>query len=89
MHIYIYIYKEFIAILSFSTMLFLCIFSTVWLFNVNKLTYFTITVLCHAPDSFRRSTIVPIPKGDNVNKSDSANFFGKILILSWIAIMFS
>jgi len=46
-----------------------------------------ITVHCHAPDSFRRSTILPIPEGHNVNKSESANFrgitlssiFGKIL----------
>jgi len=35
-----------------------------------------ITVHGHVPDSFRRSTIVPIPKGHNVNKSDSANFRG-------------
>jgi len=33
-----------------------------------------ITVLGHVPDSFRRFMIVPIPKGHNVNKSDSANF---------------
>jgi len=32
------------------------------------------TVHGHVPDSFKRSTIVPIPKGHNVNKSDSANF---------------
>jgi len=35
-----------------------------------------ITVHGHVPDSFGRSTIVPIPKGHNVNKSDSANFRG-------------
>jgi len=34
------------------------------------------TVHGYVPDSFRRSTIVPIPKGHNVNKSDSANFRG-------------
>jgi len=34
------------------------------------------TVHGHVPDSFRRSTTVPIPKGHNVNKSDSANFRG-------------
>jgi len=46
-----------------------------------------ITVHGQVPASFRRSTIVTIPKGHNVNKSDSANFrgialssiFGKIL----------
>jgi len=32
------------------------------------------------PDSFRKSTIVP--KGQNVNKSDSANFYG--IALSYI-----
>jgi len=46
-----------------------------------------ITVHGNVTDSFRRSTIVPIPKWHNVNKSDSTNFrgialssiFGKIL----------
>jgi len=33
-----------------------------------------ITVHVHVPDSFKRSTIVPIPKGHKVNKSDSTNF---------------
>ena len=28
------------------------------------------------PDSFLRSTIVPIPKGRNVNRCDSANYRG-------------
>jgi hypothetical protein len=46
-----------------------------------------ITVHGSVPDIFRLSTIVPIPKGRNVNVSDSSNFrgiasssiFGKIL----------
>jgi len=35
-----------------------------------------ITVHGHVLDSFRRFTLVPIPKGHNVNKSDSANLRG-------------
>jgi len=34
------------------------------------------TVHDHVPDSFRRFTIVTIPKGHNIHKSDSANFRG-------------
>jgi len=41
-----------------------------------------ITVHGHVPDSIRRSTIVPIPKGHNVNKSNRANFRG--IALSFI-----
>jgi hypothetical protein len=56
-------------------------------FSLISSLFTAITVHGNVPDVFRRSTIVPIPKGHNVNKSDSTNYrgialssvFGKIL----------
>ena len=41
-----------------------------------SLLFSTIVIHGKVPDSFLLSTVVPIPKGNNVNKSDSSNFRG-------------
>jgi hypothetical protein len=51
------------------------------------LLFIALLVHCTAPDNFQLSTIIPIPKGHNLDKSDSNNFrdivlssiFGKML----------